>query len=877
MAELNPFENPGRAKLALVSHGVSLPDGLSDASRWIAHVNAIESVVDIRMPSGHFATVPVAMPFSQHSGISLTQTDDAGSATLAWQDQTLDIQLLPAPAFYTTRTRSGARMGSFASLHDNLLMLQPFMGCGFFATNGEACHYCQFDSMMNQAEPPMRDPLELVEVVQAALAEREVDTVYLYNGFAPGDDAGLRRLVPVIELLRRHLGHRQISLETVAPQDVSVLDELYAAGLDVFVCNLEVFDAERFVDICPGKEKHGGQQAIWKALNHAREVFRSGGVVSNLIVGLESESSTRKGIKTLLDQGVVPMLQPFRPLPGTPLEHYRVPDLQVMEGLFLYLYACLKATAFVCHRLRRMGRVLTPMESRVLDGGDASLTERWISTSVGRHVDGWMDGVRRYLRSGSHDGSGVVMDSRPMHVLLASEMLPYAALLLIAVVAFTAQTSVPPDGLTAHGWSALIVFGLCLVLWVTQLLPLAVTSILGLALLPVMGVLPTAEVFALFGNPAVFFILGAFMLAAGVMQSGLSERLALAAVSHFGSSQQRLLLMMLLLPAATACLMPEHVVAALFLPIAWEIVHSLRLKPGHPYAQSLFFAVAWGSIIGGVITLLGGARGPLALALTQELTGKGFSFVDWTMASAPIALPVLAITALILWKITPARSLDISVAQERIRLRRLELGDIDVRGYAMGCLLLLTVAGWMMAGHVGSLASIALLSVVAMFALRLVQWKAVEKQVNWGVVLMYGGAIAVGKALTVTGAGLWLAHALFPIGLAGLALVASLALLTMIFTECVSNAAAVAIVLPVAIPVCADAGVDPVTVALAIGIISGFAFMLPMGTPPNAMIFGTGYIRASHMLRFGGMISLSAFVMFMLVAAWLWPILGYRW
>jgi len=877
MADLNPFANPGRTKLVLVSHGVSLPDGLADASRWVAQANAIESVVDVRLPSGHFATVPVAMPYSEQSAISLRQTDAEGCATLNWQDKSLDVQLLPAPAFYRQRTRSGARMGSFASLHENLLVLQPFMGCGFFARSEEACQYCQFDSMLNEAEPPMRDPLELIEVVKAALVEREVDTVYLYNGYAPGEDAGLRRLVPIIELLRRHLGHRQISLETVAPKDVEVLGELYTAGLDVFVCNLEVFDSRRFAEICPGKHSHGGQEAIWKALRHGREIFRNGGLVSNLIVGLEDEASTRQGIDALLAQGVVPMLQPFRPLPGTPLEHERMPDMVQLEGLFLYLYTRLKESGYALHRLRHMGRVLTPMESRVLDGREASLSERWISSPVGRHVDGWLDDVRRYLRSGARNGDRVSMDSRPMHVLLASEALPYAALTLIALVAFFANASTPPAGLSERGWSALIVFGLCLVLWVTQLLPLAVTSILGLALLPLVGVLPSSQVFAMFGSPAVFFILGAFMLATGVMQSGLSERLALAAVSRFGSSQQRLLMLMLLLPAATACLMPEHVVAALFLPIAWEVVRSLGLKPGHAYASALFFAIAWGAIIGGVITLLGGARGPLALALTEELTGKGFSFLDWTLAAAPIALPVLAVSALILWWITPANSLDISVAQERIRLRRLELGDIDARGYAMGGLLMFTVLAWAMASHASSLAAIALLSVVAMFALRLVSWAAVEAHVNWGVVLMYGGAIAVGKALTVTGAALWLAHALFPVGLGGLALLASVALLTLVFTESVSNAAAVAIVLPVAIPICREANFDPITVALAVGIISGFAFMLPMGTPPNAMIVGTGYVRVSGMLRYGALISLSAFIVFVAVAAWLWPALGFRW
>jgi len=139
---------------------------------------------------------------------------------------------------------------------------------------------------------------------------------------------------------------------------------------------------------------------------------------------------------------------------------------------------------------------------------------------------------------------------------------------------------------------------------------------------------------------------------------------------------------------------------------------------------------------------------------------------------------------------------------------------------------------------------------------------------------MYGGAIAIGKALTVTGAGTWLAYMIFPESIVGLALLAVLALITLMFTEGVSNAAAVAIVLPVAIPVAAAAQIDPITVALTVGIVSGFAFMLPMGTPPNAMIFSTGFVKASGMLRYGALLSLTAFVLFIITVSVWWPVLG---
>jgi len=163
---------------------------------------------------------------------------------------------------------------------------------------------------------------------------------------------------------------------------------------------------------------------------------------------------------------------------------------------------------------------------------------------------------------------------------------------------------------------------------------------------------------------------------------------------------------------------------------------------------------------------------------------------------------------------------------------------------------------------------------VLMFALRLVSWKEVETRVSWDVVLMYGGAIAVGKALTVTGAAGWLAVTFIPAGLSGLALLALLALVTLLMTEAVSNAAAVAILMPVAISAGISAGFDPITVALAIGIVAGFAFMLPMGTPPNAMVFGTGYVQSMAMLRYGAVLSVSALLLFILVAWLWWPAIG---
>jgi len=199
---------------------------------------------------------------------------------------------------------------------------------------------------------------------------------------------------------------------------------------------------------------------------------------------------------------------------------------------------------------------------------------------------------------------------------------------------------------------------------------------------------------------------------------------------------------------------------------------------------------------------------------------------------------------------------------------------MDIRAKAMGLLMLVTVLSWIFLADSLGLASIALVAVVAMFALRIVGWKEIQAHIDWGVVLMYGGAIAVAKSLEKTGAAEWMATAFWPDGVTGLLLVALVVVITMLLTESISNAAAVAIMLPIAIPLGALAGIDPITMALAVGIVSGFAFMLPMGTPANAMIFGTGYVHLSKMLRTGSILMLTAFLLFVVTAAIWWPMIG---
>ncbi|RME81008.1 MAG: sodium/sulfate symporter, partial [Zetaproteobacteria bacterium] len=498
-----------------------------------------------------------------------------------------------------------------------------------------------YDSPLNAAEPPLRPALDLVEALHAALAEREVDTVLLYAGFSPEPDRGLGRLAPVIALLRRHLGHRQLAVEATAPEDFSAIDAIYAAGADMFVCNLEAFDREVFARLCPGKAAHGGQEAIWRALRHARRVFRAGSVASQLIVGAEPVGQTQAGIDALVSEGIVPLLVPLRPLPETPLAEARPPALDTMEQAARHWYARLARTPMPIARWRAMGRVLTPMESRAFLGRRPTLAERWQESILGRRWQGIAEALRRSLRV-QHENGRAQIRRGPLVRLAWSRGWPLASLLALLVVAWMLGRTAP-SGVPAAIWRAWVLFGLAGLLWATRLVPLPVASLFVLGALPASGILPAKEAFSGFAHPAVFFLLGAMLLAAALKATGAARWLCVRWLQGVKSSRGALA-RVFGLSFALAMLMPEHAAAALTIPIAAE---AQRLSDAsRPFLWPL--AAAWGAVIGGVATMLGGARAPLALAVLQAFGGRGFSFAEWMLAAAPIAF---ALGGLALWRL----------------------------------------------------------------------------------------------------------------------------------------------------------------------------------------------------------------------------------
>ncbi len=450
-------------------------------------------------------------------------------------------------------------------------------------------------------------------------------------------------------------------------------------------------------------------------------------------------------------------------------------------------------------------------------------------------------------------------------------------LLILSLSIFIYIINLPtPQGLTPEGLKALAIFVVSIFLWVTHALPLMITSLLVVILFPLTGVISTSESYALFGNEAIFFILGAFILASGLMRSGLSTRLALLTLRHFGKSPKFLLLSFLCLPAFLSFWMSEHAVAAMMFPIVLEVVDALKLAPLQSrYGKGLFLSMTWGCIIGGIATFLGGARAPLALGILHQNTGHTIDFLHWTLATLPTVIFMIVIAYFVIIKMFPPEIQDIEQARVALKRKELRMGHVTRREQAIGILMLMTIFFWVFYGEKLGLANIAIASVVIAFGFQLLDWKEVEEDVNWGIFLMYGGAICLGFAMDMTGAAHWLAEK--SLGLyvqSSWGLIISLIIISLFLTEAISNTAAVALILPLALGFAADFNIDPRIVTMALTIPAGLAFQLPMGTPAMAIAYSSGFVTMKDTLIGGMIMKIFAFVIFTLSILFYWPLIG---
>jgi sodium-dependent dicarboxylate transporter 2/3/5 len=457
---------------------------------------------------------------------------------------------------------------------------------------------------------------------------------------------------------------------------------------------------------------------------------------------------------------------------------------------------------------------------------------------------------------------------------LSTQNITLIALAFVIVLLFyflPSQEGLPHDAQVMIG--ILIMGG---ILWSTEPIPLPITGLLIMIIQPLLGVMSSKEVFSSFGNQAVFFLIGAFILAAAIEKHGLHRRIALRLLSFFEKDPKILSLGIMTSCVFLSFIMPEHGVAALFLPIVVSILVTMKIPPRKSnFGKICMLSVAYGCSIGSLGTLVGGARNPLTIGILSELDPPILvSFIDWMIYSVPIVLIALPVVWFILQFSFPIELDSIISAKREINNQVSKAGHMSNYELLITIILFLTIVLWVFfsSSQYFGLAVIALISSMLLFLSGCITWKDIEKRVPWGIILMYGGAITLSIGMQRTGAGAWIAHQLFTItGHHIILVVLGLIIFTILLTNVMSNVGAVAILLPIGISLASEIpSISPLFASMIVALSGGLAFMFVVATPGNAITYSSGYFSTKDLFRAGVFANVLCILIIFVIALVYW-------
>lgn len=410
--------------------------------------------------------------------------------------------------------------------------------------------------------------------------------------------------------------------------------------------------------------------------------------------------------------------------------------------------------------------------------------------------------------------------------------------------------TLPFDPGVTKGLSLLVFIA---VLWLTEALHITITALLVPLLAALLGVLDTKEALGNFSNSIIFLFLGGFALAAA-MHSQQLDRLIASRILRLAKGRLGTAVFLLFATAAFLSMwISNTATTVMMLPLALGLLSCLD---GERYRSTYIFVllgVAYSASIGGIATLVGSP--PNAIAAAQV----GLSFSEWMALGLPITLLLLPVAILVLYLLFRPK------LAERIVLNEEHISWTSQRKITLA-IFCLTVLLWIFSGPVskalGGLSSfdtiVALLAIALIGITRVAEWKHIEKHTDWGVLLLFGGGLTLSHVLKATGTSEFLAHHLADmLGHASPFVILLVITAFVVFlTELASNTASAALLIPVFVAVAEGLGLTPVMVASVIAVSASCAFMLPVATPPNAIVFGSGYIRQKDMMRAGFVLNL---------------------
>lgn len=451
--------------------------------------------------------------------------------------------------------------------------------------------------------------------------------------------------------------------------------------------------------------------------------------------------------------------------------------------------------------------------------------------------------------------------------------------LILGPILFVTVLALPsPEGLSEAGRAVMAGTLWIATWWVTEALPIPVTSLLPIILFPITADLPAAEVTSSYADDTIFLFLGGFMIALAMERWNLHRRIALNIISVCGTSTERIVLGFILATGFLSMWISNTATAMMMVPIGLAITYQVadslknedgieRTKENFVFGKVLMLGIAYAASIGGLGTLIGSPPNVILVSVVEETYGITISFAQWMLFGTPIAIVFLFILWIYLVKFAlPMDVKELPGGREVIRQEKKALGKASPEEKVVFTVFVVTALAWITHSFLLSPfidgvsdAGIAITASVVLFLIptiskrggRILDWETAVK-LPWGVLLLFGGGLAIAAAFVATGLADWVGGQLMflqgmPIFVVLLVIVA----ITVFLTEFTSNTATATMLYPVMAALAAALGVHPYALMIAAAVAASYAFMMPVGTPPNAVVFGSGYLRIPEMIKAG--------------------------
>lgn len=452
----------------------------------------------------------------------------------------------------------------------------------------------------------------------------------------------------------------------------------------------------------------------------------------------------------------------------------------------------------------------------------------------------------------------------------------------------------PPAGMSESAYSLLSITLWMALWWVTESVPIAITALLPIILFPMTGAVDLQTTTASYGHKYIFLYMGGFMLAIAIEKWNLHKRIALNIIKIIGTNISKIILGFMVATAFLSMWISNTATAVMMLPIAMSIVAQLQDNPNTEKNENLIFgkalmlSIAYSASIGGMATLIGTPPNLVFAGYVEETYGIEITFLQWLKFGVPIAIPLLVIAWLYLTKFAfKFKQKEFPGGKEEINRLLVLIGPMKREEKLVSSIFILTAFCWITRSFIlqeffpfiddtiiAMTAGVLLFVVPASdFKKRLITWEDAVK-LPWGIILLFGGGMALAAGFQITGLASWLGAQMSVFqGLSLLLLVFVIITLVNFFTEFTSNLATTAMLLPILAPIAISLNINPYMLMVACTIAASCAFMMPVATPPNAVVFGSGYLRIPDMIKSGIWMNIISILFLTLMVYYFLPII----